>query len=120
MRMLGDLTIDREQLIELAHRQAELEHFVQGLIDHRRRNLRPEGDLISDLIAAQNDDGGPQLDDNEIFSIVALSIVGGGDTTVNLLSQLVYRLLDNDRRLWHELAADPDRIGGFIEEQQRI
>ena len=93
MRLMGDPTLDEAALVELAHRQADFERFVTDLIAERRAAPRPEGDLISDLLRSQDDEGGRGLDDEEIFATIALSIVAGGDTSVNLIGQLVARML---------------------------
>jgi cytochrome P450 len=120
MRLMGDPMIDRDGLIELATRQADFEQFVNALIADRRSDPRPEGDLISDLLASQDDEAGPGLSDNEIFATVALSIVAGGDTSVNLITQIVSRMLAGDGVLWDEVRADPDLLDGIIEEELRI
>ena len=82
MRLMGDPTLDEAALVDLAHRQSDFERFVTDLIAERRAAPRPEGDLISDLLRSQDDEGGRGLDDEEIFATIALSIVAGGDTSV--------------------------------------
>jgi cytochrome P450 len=119
MRLMGDPTLREEALVELAYRQADFERFVTDLIAQRRAAPRPEGDLISDLLRSQDDDGGRGLEDDEIFATVALSIVAGGDTSVNLIGQLVARLLDGDGALWRELDADRSKLDLVIEEELR-
>jgi cytochrome P450 len=119
MRLMGDPTLDEAALVELAHSQADFEGYVNGLIDDRRRAPRPEGDLISDLLRSQDDDAGPSLDDNEIFATIALSIVAGGDTSVNLIGQLVHRMLDDDRALWRRVQADAAFLEPMMEEELR-
>jgi cytochrome P450 len=119
MRLMGDPTLDEQALVELAHSQADFEGFVNELIDERRRSPRPEGDLISDLLRSQDDDAGPSLNDSEIFATVALSIVAGGDTSVNLIGQLVHRMLGDDRALWLQVQDDPSSLEQIIEEELR-
>jgi cytochrome P450 len=119
MRLMGDPTLDEDALVELAHRQADFEAFVNELIAERRAAPRAEGDLISDLLRSQDDEGGRGLDDEEVFATVALSIVAGGDTSVNLIGQLVARMLDGEGELWREIAADRSRLDLVLEEELR-
>ena len=119
MRLMGDPTLKEEALVELAYRQRDFERFVNDLISDRRAAPRPEGDLISDLLRSQDDEGGRSLNDEEIFATIALSIVAGGDTSVNLIGQLVARLLDGGGALWRELDADRSRLDLVIEEELR-
>lgn len=119
MRLMGDPTLDEDALVQLAHGQAEFEAFVNDLIARRRAAPRPEGDLISDLLRSQDDEGGRSLNDEEIFATIALSIVAGGDTSVNLIGQLVHRMLSGDGSMWRELSADRSRLDRVIEEELR-
>jgi cytochrome P450 len=119
MRLMGDPTLDEAALVELAHGQAAFEGFVRELIAARRAAPKPEGDLISDLLRSQDDEGGRRLDDEEIFATIALSIVAGGDTSVNLIGQLVERMLGDGGALWRVIAADRGRLDLVIEEELR-
>jgi len=119
MRMMGDPNLDEPALIELAHSQAEFEAFVQKLIDERRASPLPEGDLLSDLLRWQGEENERRLDDNEIFATVVLSITAGGDTSVNLISQLTRRLLiEGD--LWDRCKDDTVLLEACVEEELRI
>ena len=119
MRLMGDPTLDEAAVVDLAHRQSDFERFVTDLIAERRAAPRPEGDLISDLLRSQDDEGGRGLDDEEIFATIALSIVAGGDTSVNLIGQLVARMLADGGDLWRSIDADRSRLDLVIEEELR-
>lgn len=62
---------------------------------------------------------GKYLDDNEILSLMLGIIVGGNETTMNLIGNLLARLLEN-RELWERLRADPSLAELAIEESLRI
>jgi cytochrome P450 len=119
MRLMGNPNLEEAELVEIAHRQAEFYRFGEALVQERRRDPGDEGDLISDLIAARDDEGAPKLNDNEIFTIVMIAIIGGGETSVILIGQIVRRALENAGALWREFQRDPDLIDSAIEEELR-
>ena len=119
MRLMGNPNLDQATLVELAHRQAEFYRWAEDLIQDRRRSPTDDGDLISDLIAARDDEGAPKLSDNEIFAIVLIAIIGGGDTSVILIGQIVRRALEDGGALWQRFLIDPDAIDRAIEEELR-
>ncbi len=120
MRMMGDPTVTDTEMVAMGRDQADFRRFTLDAIEERRRNPRGEGDFLTDLITATSDDGEPSLSDDEVFAAVLLSIIAGGDTTVNLIAQLVTRMLDADGALWREVDADRTLIDGMIEEEVRF
>jgi cytochrome P450 len=119
MRLMGDPTVTDADMVELGRDQAAFRRFTLDAIEERRRNPRGEGDFLTDLITATSDDGGPSLSDDEIFAAVLLSILAGGDTTVNLIAQLVTRMLEGDRELWRQAEVDRSLLDGLIDEELR-
>lgn len=119
MTLMGDPQLGKAELIELAHRQAPFYAFAEGLVAERRRDPRPGEDLISDLIVATDDEDAPSLSDSEIIAVVLIAIIAGGDTSVNLIGQVVHRALAGDARLWHGFAAQPELVERAIEEEIR-
>ncbi|WP_420629330.1 cytochrome P450 family protein [Candidatus Leptofilum sp.] len=88
--------------------------FVEyiGRIIHLRRH-DPQDDLISRLVHAEED--GQRLTEQELFSMIALLIVAGHETTVNLIGNGMATLLqhpDQAALLQH----NPDLIDNAIEE----
>jgi len=118
MRVFGDPTVTDAELIELGREQAEFRRFALDVIDDRRRNPRGQGDFLTDLITATVE-GEQALTDTEIFGVVLLSIIAGGDTTVNLIAQMVVRMLDGEGALWREADADRTMLDTMIEEELR-
>jgi cytochrome P450 len=119
MRMMGDPTVTDTDMIQLGRDQADFRRFTLDAIEERRRNPRGEGDFLTDLITATSDDGEPSLSNAEVFAAVLLSILAGGDTTVNLIAQLVARMLDGDGELWREAVADRTLVAAMVEEELR-
>jgi len=91
-----------------------LREYLRELIESRRSS--PGEDLISELIAAEQD--GDQLTSEEIVATCNLLLIAGHETTVNLIANAVLAML-RDRRHWTALAADAGRAPAIIEEALR-
>jgi len=96
-----------------AARRALADYF-RGLIAERRR--RPKADLLSDLIAAEEQ--GDKLTEGELMATVLLLFVAGHETTVNLIGNGMLALLRHPVEL-RALRADPGLIGSAVEELLR-
>lgn len=70
---------------------------IQRIIDERRRGDGDAVDLISMLLAARDEDTGEGMADTQVRDEVATLLLGGHDTTANLLSWA-----------WYELSQHPD------------
>jgi cytochrome P450 len=89
---------------------AEMTGYLSELI--ARRRSEPGDDILTDLLHA-NELG--QISDREIVAMVFLLLIGGHETTVNLVSTAVLALLRNPgQAAW--LRANPDRMPGAVEE----
>jgi len=102
-----------------------------GLIDERRQMLADQGlqpdvsligthlpnDFLSRFMCEQID--GEYLGNIEIMGLMSAVILGGNETTMNLIGNLVWRLLE-DRSRWEALKADPSLIEVAIEESLRL
>ena len=91
-----------------------LRGYLADLIQERR--AAPREDLISALIAAEED--GDQLTTEEIVATCNLLLIAGHETTVNLIANAMLAMLRHPR-YWAELAADPQRAPSIIEETLR-
>ena len=69
----------------------EFAAYMQKLVAERRQN--PGGDLLSGLIHVE--EAGDRLSEGELFSMLALLIVAGHETTVSLIGNAVLALLQN-------------------------
>lgn len=92
----------------------ELVDYLHVIIADRRKN--PRDDLISGLIAAEED--GSVLSEDEIHATTILLLVAGNETTTHLISNGAYALLQN-RDQWELLKNDPSLITSAIEELLR-
>jgi cytochrome P450 PksS len=91
-------------------------NYLRRLI--KRRRLQPRDDLISALIKAE--EGGDQLNADELISMVLLLLVAGHETTVNLIANGTLALIENPHQL-QRLRAEPELLaqGTAIEELLR-
>lgn len=88
--------------------------YLGDLVERRRAD--PREDMISALIAAEED--GDQLSADEIVATCNLLLIAGHETTVNLIANAVQAMLREPAQ-WAALAADPDRASAIIEETLR-
>ncbi len=102
-----------EQLASMGQLQA-FAVYMQQLVAERRQN--PRDDLISRLIQAE--EHGDRLNQSELFSMIALLIVAGHETTVSLIGNATLALLQHPQAL-AELRERPTLIPGAPEELLR-
>jgi cytochrome P450 len=88
--------------------------YFRSLLATRRRE--PTDDLVSALIAAR--DEADRLSENELLSMMFLLLVGGHETTVNLITSGTLALLLHPGELTR-LRADRALLGGAVEELLR-
>lgn len=74
-------------------------------------------DFLSRFMSDKID--GEYLKDDEILSLMLGIIVGGNETTMNLIGNLLWRLLEVPER-WETLKARPELLEAAIEESLRI
>jgi cytochrome P450 len=91
-----------------------LRGYIAGLVEERRS--APRDDLISALIAAEED--GDQLTTEEIVATCNLLLIAGHETTVNLIANAILAM-QREPRHWTALAEEPDRAAAIIEETLR-
>jgi cytochrome P450 len=96
---------DPEQRTTIDRKVAEFYAWVRPLIARRRDS--PSDDLISTLIAAEQE--GERLSDVELENLVLNILVGGVDTTQSQLAHAV-RLLAAHPDQWDALRQDPDGL----------
>ncbi|HEX4794882.1 MAG TPA: cytochrome P450 [Humisphaera sp.] len=82
-----------------------------------RLRFRPEQNLMSDLLAA--DEAGDRLGDLELFANCILLLAAGHETTTNLIGNGIMALLQNPKQL-QLLRSDPTLMGPAIEELLRF
>jgi len=112
LRIFNGNVLDELDIIKQA--RAELDEYSRGLIAARRSD--PRDDLITDLIAAEEE--GDRLSTDELVMMVDAVIVGGTDTTRNQLGCAV-GLLARHPAQWAQLADRPDLAPRAVEEIMR-
>jgi cytochrome P450 len=90
---------------------AEFYEWAAGLIERRRQD--PADDLISTLIAAEQE--GDRLSDVECMNLVLNVLVGGVDTTQSQLAHAL-RLFAEHPEQWRLLAERPELAAAAVEE----
>jgi cytochrome P450 len=104
----------------------EMDAYFQARIDERR-GLQHRGeplpdDLVTALMTSTGDhptDGHRGLTDTEMLGQLNQLLVGGNETTTSLLTNLVWRLLEDPAR-WERLRTDRSLLDTAIEESLRF
>ena len=111
--------------------RARLDAYFQGEIDRRRRLLAAAGidepgeehlgdvvpnDMISGFVVAEYQ--GRRLTDHEMQWVLLLLMLGGNETSTALLTNVVWRLLEDPVR-WAAVRADRSLVDVAIEESLR-
>jgi cytochrome P450 len=98
----------------------EFQHYFAEQLERRRSE--PSGDLMSELVLAEIDDGDGgkrTLDMAEMLSILQQLLVAGNETTTKALTEGI-RLLAENPAQWEKLRADPSRATQVTEEVLRL
>ena len=103
-----------EQLARRDEAKRAFDSYFRELIAARRD--KPADDLLTGLIAAEQD--GDKLDEQELLDILALLLVAGHETTVNLIGNGTLALLRNPAQLAF-LRTNPDQAPAATEELLR-
>ncbi|MFH8475833.1 cytochrome P450 [Streptomyces sp. NPDC018000] len=82
-----------------------------------RHRAEPQDDLLSELIAARDEDEG-RLSEEELVTLGVTILAAGHETTANAIANSVLTLLVDG--LWTELAEHPERIDTAVEELLRF
>jgi cytochrome P450 len=93
---------------------AEMDAYLTDLLGQRR--AAPRDDLLTRLVEAEV--GGARLTQEEILGFFQLLLVGGQETTTNLLNNAVLCLVENPDQL-SRLRAAPNLLPAAIEEVLR-
>jgi hypothetical protein len=104
-----------EDQVEIATNMTVYRKYLRDLVDLKVRE--PGDDLASDLIAIHRE-APERLTLDEIGSILFSLSFAGHETTTGLIGNTVRRLLEEPGR-WAQVAADPGRIPGAVEESLR-
>jgi cytochrome P450 len=103
-----------DALSEFRSATVEMNDYLTEMIAQRR--AQPKDDLLTRLVEAEVD--GERLSQEEILGFFQLLLVGGQETTTNLINNAVICLLENPDQL-QRLRAAPDLLASAIEEVLR-
>jgi cytochrome P450 len=103
-----------EDIARVGEQAEEFVTYLRALFERRR--TEPGDDLISALL--QVEEGGDTLSEQELFSMVALLIIAGHETTVSLIGNAVLALLTHPEQR-AELERDASRVPRAVEELLR-
>ena len=93
----------------------EFNAYFRALFAERRQE--PRDDILSALLRAQHE--GDRLSEQEMLNMLRLLLIGGNETTANLIGNGVLALIRNPAEL-ARLRADPGLIPSAVEELQRF
>ena len=105
---------DRDRKAEEGARA--LFEYVRGIVRERRRS--PQDDLISAILAAQ-DDIDDSFTEDEIVANIVLLVFAGHETTMNLISNGVAAFWRNPDQ-WRRLQGQPELVRHAVEEILRV
>jgi len=94
----------------------ELIDYVLGFVAARRADPRA-GDLVADLLAAEED--GDRLSTDELVALVIEVLEASTDNTSSQLALVLHAAAEEPDR-WEALRADPSTIPAFVEEASRL
>ena len=113
-RLLEPMISARERKLgDVASR--DLNGYFRSIIEKRR--AEPRDDIVSDLVQAE--DGGDRLSERETLNMLRLLLVGGNETTTNLIGNGLLALLRNPGEL-RRLREEPNLIPTAVEELLRF
>ncbi|TRW47625.1 cytochrome P450 [Georgenia yuyongxinii] len=111
--------VDTDRLVEAANDIVEFQGFLLEMVESRRKE--PKDDVVGYLANAQLQDvDGPRpLNERETIGIGLHLLTGGGETTTNLLGNLMHRITA-EPGLLERIKADNAIIPQVIEETLRV
>ncbi len=136
--MLGVPSSDLEQFKVWSDMQVELMgsenpeqyleeqgRFQEYMVKHmmgRRADIEAGKDVPDDLltlVASARSDAGDYIPDSDALSMLNQLLVGGNETTTSLITNMLWRLLE-DRSRWQAILDDPGLIEAAVEESLRF
>ena len=91
------------------------QRYLRGLFELRRAD--PRDDLVTALVQAE--EAGDHLSEDELLAMVAILLIAGHETTVNMIGSGTLALLQHPDQL-ERLRQDPTLIGTAVEEMLRF
>ena len=112
--VLGNFQHHPNRVIEIVQSLEDLKSYVAKIMEEQRRN--PTGGLICSLMEAEV--GGQRLSDEEVIANTIITLIGGHETTTNLIASGFLTLLRNPALL-DQLRSRPQIVASAVEELLR-
>ena len=113
--VLGNFQHHPDRVAEIVQSLEDLKSYVAARMDEQRRC--PTSGLIHSLMTAEVD--GHRLSDEEVIANTIITLIGGHETTTNLIASGFLTLLRDPESL-QQLRNHPEIIGSAIEELLRF
>lgn len=109
--------ISPEEIIERGQLALDLQKFLIGLVEARRKD--PKEDMITILATSRLEEADRELTHGEILSILNQFLVAGHETTTSTFGWGMLALCDN-HEIQEKIRGDEKRIKTFVEETLRV
>jgi len=113
--VLGNFQHHPDRVAEIVVSLEDLKSYVAARMEEQRRF--PTGGLIHSLMMAEVD--GQRLSDAEVIANVIITLIGGHETTMNLIASGFLTLLRNPES-YEQLRSRPEIIASAVEELLRF
>lgn len=113
---VGAMDLSVEQITDLFQRVDDFYDYFDEQLQLRRSE--PQDDLLTGLVEARLD-GDQPLSNDECLQMLVQFLVGGNETTTNLIGSIMLRLIE-EPELMTQVRADPSVIPVLIEEVLRL
>jgi pimeloyl-[acyl-carrier protein] synthase len=113
--VLGNFQHHPDRVAEIVQSLEDFKRYVVARMEDERRS--PSGGLIHALMTAEID--GRRLSDEEVISNTIITMIGGHETTTNLIASGFLTLL-HDPACYDQLRNRPEIIGPAVEELLRF
>jgi cytochrome P450/nitrite reductase/ring-hydroxylating ferredoxin subunit len=110
----GPLPLERN--IECARSEVEFQHYFAAKLEERQR--KPQRDLLTDLLHARIKGEAP-LNMAEMLSILKQLLIGGNETSTNLIGSMMLLLMNNPDQL-ESILRDRSLEQNAVEEALRL
>jgi cytochrome P450 len=116
-RGVGAMNLPTGEICELFRAVGEFYDYFSEQLDIRR--AEPADDLLTDLLQARME-GEQPLTEDEMLQMLVQFLIGGNETTTNLIGGLMGQHLLCDPQLLAQVKHDPGLIPALIEEGLRL
>jgi hypothetical protein len=113
--VLGNFQHHPDRVAQIVQSLEDLKSYVAARMEEQRRH--PNSGLIYSLMTAEVD--GHKLSDEEVIANTIITLIGGHETTTNLIASGFLTLLRNPES-FQQLRSFPEIIGSAVEELLRF